>query len=64
MVVPRESEVISLIILAFSSLKSFYLRIFFSFKWFGFYKEGNAKEMYTMEESVLYVNVSLIYIYI
>lgn len=28
-------------------------------EWFGFYKEGNAKEMYTMEESVLYVNDTL-----
>jgi palmitoyl-protein thioesterase len=26
-------------------------------EWFGFYKEGQGKELYTLEESVLYTNV-------
>ena len=28
-------------------------------KWFGFYKPGQGKELYTMEESVLYKNDTL-----
>lgn len=28
-------------------------------EWFGFYKEGQGKELYTMEESVIYVNDTL-----
>jgi palmitoyl-protein thioesterase len=28
-------------------------------EWFGFYKEGQDKELYEMEESVLYKNVDI-----
>jgi palmitoyl-protein thioesterase len=28
-------------------------------EWFGFYKEGQAKEIYSLEESKLYINDTL-----
>ena len=31
-------------------------------EWFGFYKENNLKETYTLQESVLYTEVCLSYL--
>ena len=60
MVTPRESEVSSWKQRAIQLLDTIdQLWRLASFKWFGFYKEGQAKELYTMEESPLYLNVSV-----
>ena len=58
MVVPKESEVkYSLLDEQFFYILIFLLKLI---KWFGFYQPGQAKNLYIMEESPLYLNVKLV----
>jgi len=36
---------------------------FICFQWFGFYKPGQAKEKYTLQESQLYKDVSILWLF-